>query len=252
MKPTFFLLAAAAALASSGCNAEGNGNGGTANQGAAAVTEAVEPPADGDWSKVVTRTPEGGFAMGNPNAEVKLVEFASMTCPHCAEFDNRGVPPLVENYVKTGQVRYEFRNFVRDPFDITTSLIARCNGADSFFPLTHALFDNQEEWIQKIQSAPESELQAATALGPERQFVAIAQLADLQKWAAQRGVPTAKSTQCLADQDAINQLVQMNSDTTSEYPNFAGTPSFAINGELQEQTATWEALEPKLRSALGS
>lgn len=252
MKPTYFLLAAAAALAGSGCNAEGGGNGSTAGGGNTTTAEAVQPPADGDWSQIVRQTPQGGFRMGNPDAKVQLVEFASMTCPHCAVFDQTGVQPLVDNYVKSGQVSYEFRNFVRDPFDITTSLIARCNGASSFFPLTHALFAQQDQWIQKIQSAPEAELQSATSLGPDRQFVEIAKLADLQKWAAQRGVPTAKSTQCLSDQQAINQLVQMNSDITSEYPNFSGTPSFAINGELQEQTATWEALEPKLRAALGN
>ena len=57
--------------------------------------------------------------MGNPNAKVKLVEFGSLTCPHCAEFEEEGGKALIENYVKTGQVSWEFRNFVRDPFDIT-------------------------------------------------------------------------------------------------------------------------------------
>ena len=72
--------------------------------------------------------------MGNPNAEVKLVEFGSMTCPHCAEFDEQGGKPLIDNYVKNGQVSFEFRNFVRDPFDMTASLIARCGGAKQLLP----------------------------------------------------------------------------------------------------------------------
>lgn len=248
MKPSKILLASAAALAGAACNSE-TARDNTA--GSAAPVEAVEPPANGDWSEVVTQTPQGGFKMGNPEASVALVEFGSMTCPHCAEFDETGLPKLIDEYVKSGRVSFEFRNYVRDPFDISAALIARCNGAQGFFPLTRAMFDDQQQWIEKIQAAPPAQLQALTSLGPDRQFLEIAKLADFQKWAAMRGVPTTKSTQCLTDQQAVNQLVQMNADATSEYPNLPGTPSFAINGELVEQAASWEALEPKLREALG-
>jgi protein-disulfide isomerase len=250
MKPSYILLAAAAALAGSGCNSEKGTNGGTADSGTA-TTEAVDPPASGDWSEIVRKTPQGGFAMGNPNAEVKLVEFASMTCPHCATFEEVGVPKLIEQYVKSGKVYFELRNFVRDPFDITATLIARCNGADSYFPLTHALFKDQQKWVTKIQEAPQEQLQSVTSLGPDKQFVQIAQLANLQQWAAMRGVPTAKSNQCLTDQESINQLVQMNADATGEY-EIPGTPSFLINGKLVESAADWQSLEPKIKAALGS
>ena len=65
-----------------------------------------------------------------------------------------------------------------------------------------------------------------------------------------RGVPQAKTEQCLSDQTAIDKLVQMNSDATTQYPEFPGTPTFIINGKLAERTASWEALEPKLKEAL--
>ena len=250
MKPSYFLLAAAAMLASGACNAEKGRD--SAAGGNVATEEAVTPPADGDWSTVVTQTAQGGFRMGNPNAEVKLVEFGSMTCPHCATFDQTGVEPLIEKYVKSGQVSFEFRNYVRDPFDIAVSLIARCNGAKSFFPLTSALFEEQEDWIGRLQALPQSQLESLTNLGPERQFVEIAKAAGMQQWAAMRGVPTAKSTQCLTDQNAVNQLVQMNSDATTEYPQLPGTPAFAMNGELLENVTAWATLEPRIREALGS
>jgi len=64
-----------------------------------------------------------------------------------------------------------------------------------------------------------------------------------------RGVPRAKADACLADEAAVNQLVQMNSDAQSTY-DIPGTPSFLINGKLVEQTASWDALEPKLKEAL--
>ena len=242
MKPGLFLTVAAAALAVAGCN----GESGTEASGNAAPTVApVPPPEGGDWTQVVSETPEGGFIMGNPNANVKLVEFASMTCPHCAEFDRTGAPKLIENYVKTGNVSYEFRNFVMNGLDMAMTLTARCGEPARFFALTHALFESQRQFSEQAQSAP-PEQQQALAQSPQ----GFAQLAGLQTWAAQRGVPSARLQQCLTNQGEMEQVVQMTSDAVSTH-DVAGTPSFLINGELVEDTASWEALEPKLRDALG-
>ena len=251
MKPSYYLLAAAAILASGACNAEKGNKAATADSGASASAEAVKPPANGDWSQVVVATNAGGFRMGNPNAKVKLIEFGSLTCPHCREFEETGVPVLVKNYVKPGNVSYEFRNYVRDPFDIAVSLIARCNGAKSFFPLSEALYKDQPTWIAALQKIPQAQIQVLTNLGPDKQFLEIAKAAGLQQWGAMRGVPTAKSTTCLTNQAKVDQLVQMNSDATNSYPDMPGTPTFVINGKMVDQAATWEALEPKIREAIG-
>ncbi len=248
MKPMHFLASAVAVVALAGCNSKS----GDASSGAPAKLEQVAPPKGGDWTQVVNPTPQGGFVMGNPNAAVKLIEYGSMTCHFCAEFEETGAAPLMNNYVKSGQVSWEFRNYVRDPLDLAASLIARCNGAGSFFPLTRALYEDQANWTAKIQSAPQAQLQALQTLPPNRQFTQLATLAGFQQWAALRGVPMAKSNQCLADQNAVNQLVQMTSDAMSEHPEFEGTPTFVINGELAKKTANWKALEPALREALGS
>lgn len=247
MKPAYVLLAATAIFASAACNAE---KGATTKTDSGPI-ESVAAPNGGDWTKMVVRTPEGGFLMGNPKADVKLIEFGSMTCPHCAEFEEKGGEPLISNYVKSGRVSYEFRNFVRDPFDLTAALIARCGGPDRFFPVTRALYTNQREWTGKLQEVPKEQFEALQNVGPEKQFTEIAKLAGLVPWAAQRGIPSAKSNVCLADQNEINLLVQMNGDATSQFPDFSGTPSFVINGKLLQQTATWDKLEPQLRDALG-
>lgn len=246
MKPSHLFTAAAAVLALAGCNAE-SGN----STASSAPIEAVPPPEGGDWSQMVRQTPEGGFVMGNPDADVKLVEFASMTCPHCADFEENGVPPLIENYVKTGRVSFELRNFVRDPFDLTASLITRCGGADRYFPLTRAMFEDQDQWFQTLQNIPQDQMQSVMTMGPQQQFLRIAELAGFQQWAAQRGLPSAQSTQCLTNEEEVNRLVQMNSDATSNF-NIPGTPSFVINGELVENASAWDALEPRIREALGS
>lgn len=247
MKPVHLLAAAAAALTLAACDSEQARNG-TAASG---PIEAVPPPEGGDWSQMVTQTPEGGYMIGNPDADVKVIEFASMTCPHCAEFAETGIQPLVDNYVKTGRVAFELRNFVRDPLDITMALIARCPGADRFFPLTDAMFESQKDFFDQVQQTPADQQQALAQLPPNQQFEAYARLAGLQQWAAQRGVPSARQQQCLTNQSEIDRLVQMTGDSTSQY-NLQGTPSFVINGELVEGASTWETLEPAIREAVGS
>lgn len=247
MKPTFFLACASAVVAIAGCNSKS----GDAATGAPMKLEQVAPPKGGNWSQVANPTPQGGFLMGNPNAKVKLIEYGSMTCPHCREFDETGSQPLIDNYVKSGQVSWEFRNYVRDSFDLTASLIARCNGAKGFFPLARAMYKDQPVWIGKVQNAPPAQLEKLQNLPPNREFVELAKIAGFQQWAAMRGVPLGKSSQCLSSQNAVNQLVQMTSDATTQFPDFQGTPTFIINGKMVEKTATWKDLEPALRKALG-
>ena len=247
MKATHLLVAAAAILASAACNAEKNDSGG----GGAAQARGVPPPKGGDWTQMVKPTAAGGFQMGNPNAAVKLIEFGSMTCPHCREFDEKGAAPLIGKYVKTGRVAYEFRNYVRDPFDLAGALITRCNGARGFFPLTRAMYKDQLNWITKLQGVPPAQMQALSNLGPNKQFLEIAKLAGFQQWAAMRGVPSAKANACLANETEVNRLVQMNSDATTQFPDFQGTPTFILNGKMLDKTATWETLEPQLRKAVG-
>ncbi|MEO6198720.1 MAG: thioredoxin domain-containing protein [Sphingomicrobium sp.] len=249
MKPTHFLACAAALAAIAGCNSN-EGNAATGG-GAGGVMVKVKPPSNGDWSTIVTQTAAGGFMMGNPNAKVKLIEYGSLTCPHCREFDETGVPLLTSKYVKTGKVSWEFRNYVRDAFDLTATLLARCNGAKSFFPLSRALYKDQPVWVEKIQKVPEAQLEALQSLPPNKQFIEIARLSGLQQYAAVRGVPMAKSSQCLTNEKMVNQLVQMTGDATTEFPNFSGTPNFVINGKLDDKIAGWPALESKLKAALG-
>ncbi len=239
---------ASAALLATACNAE---KGTTGNSAGPEVTAAAVPaPNNGDWSTMVTKTPEGGFVMGNPNAKVKLVEFGSMTCPHCAEFEEQGGKALIDNYVKKGLVSWEFRNFVRDPFDVTATLLARCGGEASFFGLTRNLFADQKDWIGKVQATDPAQMQALQSLPPAQQFSTIADLAGLKQYASMRGVPRAKADQCLANEAEVTQLVQMNTDAGAY--NIPGTPAFLINNTLVENSATWDTLEPKIKEALAS
>jgi protein-disulfide isomerase len=243
MKSAYVLLAAVAVLGGAACDAKTDNSSTTSS---APITP-VAPPQGGDWTKVVTATPEGGIRMGNPDADVKLVEYGSLTCPHCAEFAETGAPQLIDKYVKTGRVSFEFRNFLRDGLDMSMSLIARCGGPEKFFTLSDALFKSQKQLFERVQAAP-PEQQQTLSQSPQ----GFAQMAGLQQWAAQRGVPSARSSACLTDQATMDRLIQASSDVTTQYPEFSGTPSFTINGKMLEQTASWDKLEPQLREAVGS
>ena len=99
------------------------------------------------------------------------------------------------------------------------------------------MYKDQPNWVGKIQAVPQDQLEAAAepaaqpAVREDR-----ASLLALQDWAAARGVPPAKSTQCLSDEKAVDQLVQMTSDATTQYPDFQGTPTFIINGKMVEHS----------------
>ena len=247
---TLAIALAVASFATAACNAEKSADKGAAASGP--VTP-VAPPANGDWSTVVSQTAEGGFLMGNPNAAVKLVEFSSMTCPHCAAFDAEAMKPLTENYVKSGRVSLEFRNYVRDPFDVAASLVARCGGTTSFFGLTRGLLADQSEWIAKIQGADPAAMQQIQTLPPQQQFGEIAKIAGFQDWAAVRGLTPEKIAACLSDQAEVDRLVQMQNDAVSSY-DIPGTPSFLLNGELvkiEPGTSVWSQVESQIKSALG-
>jgi protein-disulfide isomerase len=241
-------LAAVILMNAAGCHSEAKHTTGGGDS-KPAVAGPVQAPANGDWTQVVVPTKQGGFLMGNPNAKVHLVEFGSLTCPHCKAFNDEGVPALLANYVKPGKVSYEFRNYVRDPYDITAALIVRCDGAKRFFSLTAEMYKEQDSWLDKLDSVPHAQ-DRMESMSDTQEFLTAAQWAGFPQWAAARGIPIPKSTQCLTDKAEIDRLVQMNSDATDEY-DIPGTPTFLINGKVAEEATTWDTLKPALDKALG-
>ena len=242
---TIAIAIAIAALA--GCHSKQEGGGTATNEN---VTYAnLTPPKGGDWSDVINATPDGGVMMGNPNAKVHLIEIGSLTCPHCREFEETAVDKLVAKYVKTGQVSYEFRDYIRDMFDLSAVLIAKCNGPNGFFPLSRAFYDDQANWVGKVVALPQAQQEQLQKL-PENQIeLEAAKAAGLLDWAAARGVPQAKATQCLTDTKMIDQVVNQSGAITEDYPDFKGTPNFVINGKLNNEIAKWEELDAALQAA---
>ncbi|HJU76887.1 MAG TPA: thioredoxin domain-containing protein, partial [Sphingomicrobium sp.] len=134
---------------------------------------------------------------------------------------------------------------------LAATLVSRCNGAKGYFPLTRALFKDQQVWVGNVQKTPPAQLEQMQGMPPNQLPLQAAKFAGLLDWAAPRGLAQAKSTQCLTDTAEIDRLVAMTAQATTDFPEFKGTPSFVINGKMLDDTATWDALEPQLRNALG-
>jgi protein-disulfide isomerase len=251
MKVRSLLACSMAILALAACNKKKEeGAGAPAAEDKIIVTTA-NPPPGGTWADVVNETTAGGFVMGNPNAKVKLLEIGSLFCPYCKKFEDEGSPLLVEQYVKPGNVSWEFRPYaIHGPIDVAADIVARCSGTKTFFPLTMALYRDQPILEAKVSAAPKDKLDELQNLPTNQAFIAWGNLLGLQDWAAARGVPQAKSNQCLADQKMIDREVQVMSDVNTQYPEFGGTPSFVLNGKMLAKTGDWKTLEPQVKEAL--
>ncbi|MCH8685653.1 DsbA family protein [Pedomonas mirosovicensis] len=202
-----------------------------------------------DWTTVVQQTPEGGFIMGNPKASVTLIEFASLTCPHCRHFHEEGMEILKNQYIKSGKVRYEFRNFILTGPDYAASMLARCQGTKRFFPLLDAFFSRQEEWVKPFMQVTEEQQKQLAAVPQQQQIKALAEMGKLDQYVRRLGIPKAKFDQCLTDQAGIKKLADMRKSAIETF-QITGTPSFALNGKKLEGANTWPDVRARLDAAL--
>jgi protein-disulfide isomerase len=246
MKSMLTAGAAALALLLAGC-----GDGGGNNSAAPADNSALKqiPAPNGDWTRTVVKTPEGGYRMGNPEAPVKLLEYGSLSCPHCAEFEEQGGPELRDTYVKSGQVSWEFRTFLLFPTDPGISLLANCQSEDSFFPAVEQIYKDQRNWSARIQAMPQDQLEALGKMPPRESAAAIVRGAGLDEFFRQRGMPSAQIQSCLSDPAGLERISEMQRKGGELGVN--GTPTFFINGKLVEGAASWSALQPAIREAIG-
>lgn len=207
-------------------------------------------PAKVDWTKTVVATPEGGVRIGNPAARVKLVEYGSRTCPHCAHFDADGLPALKANYVASGKVSYEFRDFpVHAALDLGPILLGHCVPTRAFFPVLGAMMANQRTLIGRRTPIPEDkqkELQGATPNAVAAYLAGFYGYTDL---VVAKGLPRAKAAACLADKAAVEAIIA-HADYANKTYALQSTPDFILNGVAQAGAYDWAALEPLLKAAL--
>jgi protein-disulfide isomerase len=201
-----------------------------------------------DWTHVFGVTPDGGFRMGNPKAKVAIVEYASLTCPHCRHFAESAMKPLVSKYVRTGKASYEFRSFVLNGIDLAATILARCNGPAHFFPTAEQLYATQPKWIGKIEQMPQAEQERLNTLPPGELMLGIVKAGGLLPIAAAHGIPTPKAEACLKDDAAAEAVANMKQSAAAL--GVQGTPTFFVNGK-QVPAYDWATLEPFLKDSGG-
>jgi protein-disulfide isomerase len=202
------------------------------------------PVAARDWSKMTTRLPTGAFVLGNPGARIKVVEYLSLTCPHCAHFEGEAIAPLTAKYIRPGLVSYEVRHALRDSFDYAGSLLVRCDGPQTYFTRLPQIFAQQDKWFARAQAW--SQVEQAEGLPADQLLPKAAAGAGFDSLL---GLSAARMNECIARKDEQAVLTAMASEAWHR-PDFPGTPAFLINGELKPDVRTWADLDAALATAL--
>jgi protein-disulfide isomerase len=240
----FATLAAPLALGLAACGSKDDSAPGAAPTGEAVA--AVPAPAGQMWSDVVSATPDGGMRMGNPNAPIKLVEYGSLSCPHCAKLSNDGMKTLVDKYVNSGKVSYEFRSFpIHGIIDVPLTVMVRCADPAAFFPLVEQIYSDQQALMTRAEAA-NAQAQAASQLPPNQRFAALADAFGLTDWFAARGLSKDQAHACLADTSAAERIAKEGQKWSDDGVN--QTPTLVLNGTTLE-AAEWKELEPILQNA---
>lgn len=179
-----------------------------------------------DVEELMVAGPMGEKTLGEANAAVTVIEYASMTCGHCANFHNNTYKPFKEKYVDTGQVLFIFREFPLDPVAMAVAMLARCAPEGTYFEVVDAFFERQREWA-----------------GAENV------VAELQKMALQLGFTQETFKECLTNQEVLDGVNWVRKRAAEEF-QVASTPTFFINGERQTGSLTIEQMDAVIEPLL--
>lgn len=207
---------------------------------------AAAPQAVHDWRATAAVTPAGAVAVGNPAAKVKLVEYLSFTCSHCADFSAESKVPLHDTLVRRGVVQVETRAAVRDGFDMAAWTIARCVPASKFAAVSGDIFAQQAAWSEKGNAWVAANGAKIKDQPFPKQLRAFADGAGLTAIGARHGLTPAALDRCTADPALARQLDAM---TKAAFARIPGTPGFEVNGKLAADVASWGTLQPVLATA---
>ena len=170
-------------------------------------------------------SPLGDIVLGSPDAPVTIVEYASMTCPHCAQFQAKTFPKLKERYIDTGKVRYIFREFPLDPLAAGAFMLARCADKDKYLSIIDLFFGTQREWVVPNPLQPMFNI------------------------AKQAGYNEETFNACLKNQQILDGIQNVR-DHAAKVLNVESTPTFFINGKRVVGDVSIEEMEKEIKPFL--
>jgi protein-disulfide isomerase len=199
-----------------------------------------------NWLTTVSVSPSGGHLLGNPAAKVKLVEYISYTCPHCAHFQKQSEVAMRLAYIQSGKVQVEVRHLIRDPIDMTVAMLTNCGAPSRFFG-NHSLFLlNQDGWIGRAADASPAQRARWTTGDNASRFRAIAHDYGFYTMMEQRGYDRPTLDRCLADAAMARRIAAQTAQANKD--GVPGTPGFLIDGVLLAGTYDWESLNTQLEA----
>ena len=214
----------------------------------AAIPAAAPAETPRSWENLVTTTDDGMPVLGNATAPVRLVEFMSYTCPHCAHFAAEADAALSDGLVRQGKVAVEVRPFIRNGIDLVATLLATCGSKDRFFGNHKAILDGQATWLIEPTDPNYKSRWENPDFGLRAK--AVAQDLGLYKLMQDRNYTAAELDACLADEArGMGFITVTERDATQLGVN--ATPSFLINGKLQE-AHSWPELQVGLEAAIAT
>jgi protein-disulfide isomerase len=191
-----------------------------------AAVAAKEPEGKVDVAKLMTAGTLKDIAIGKDDAKVTIVEYASMTCPHCARFHEATLPEITKKYLDTGKARLILREFPFDPRAAAAFMLARCSPEDKYYPMVSVLFQQQQTW-----SAAE-DAQAA--------LLQISKLA---------GFSEESFKACLTNQKLLDDVNAVRERASKDF-GVESTPTFFINGNKYSGALTVEEMSAIIDSML--
>ena len=181
-------------------------------QPAGAAAGAAAPPAVSGQDRI----------LGNPNAPITIIEYASLTCPHCAHFEDAVLPKIKQKWIDTGKAKLILRDFPLDDAALHAAMVARCAPPDRFYPLVETFFQTQDQWV-----------------------VAKDWKAALQRIAQLAGISKTKFDSCFSDKKLEDEVANSRLNASTKL-GVDATPTFYVNGTKFEGEPTVEAFDKLL------
>ncbi|WP_020400695.1 DsbA family protein [Kordiimonas gwangyangensis] len=205
-------------LAACGDSSETGTTGGAKFDMPATELTAEQAAAEGTWGDIV---------YGDPNAPVTVVEYASLTCPHCATFSKEHFPEFKKKYIDTGKVKLLYRNFIMNRVDLMASAVARCGDMEVTQKLMSVFFARQYDWARSENPVDE-----------------------LASLARRVGISRTEFDKCVNNKEMHKHLMALTKTAVDDY-QVNSTPSFFVNGERMDFT-NFDDLDEKLTKAIGA
>ncbi len=164
--------------------------------------------------------------MGSPDAKVTMIEYASMTCPHCANFHTKTLPAIKKEYIETGKVKFIYRDFPLDQFALAAAMMARCSVRERYFAVVDIIFKTQREWGRNPN--------------PRKALEQIGKIA---------GVSESTYRACVTDKVIYNGMMKMRNEAVEKY-KVQSTPTFVINEKKVNGGLPLEELRKVLDAAI--